>query len=522
MKLALVEEARNMDQLATKLYHIPSLLLMENAGLRVVEAAVAELGGTIRGKRVLVFAGKGNNGGDGFVVARHLANQGAEVKVFLLARLEDYRGDARVNLDILEQMSVKLFQLHEGKDLNLVKIALVYTDLIIDAIFGTGFRGPLLGFIDTLIGMINQSEKPAIAVDIPSGLEADTGRTPGNCTRAARTVTFGVAKPGLYLEPGCHFTGQIMVGDISFPPALLEKLQLKLNVLTVAECRSLLPRRKLGGHKGTYGHAVVVGGSTGLTGAVVLCAQAAMRAGAGLVTAAVPAAVNGILETKLTEIMNLPLPDQGCGYFLAEAWETLAPERDRYDVWAVGPGLGQQPASAEFLQRLLENCTRPLVLDADGLNLLARRPEVLQGYQGRAVLTPHPGEMARLLKITTEDVQRRRLAVAQQAAIVFNAVVVLKGWRTIIASPDGQTFINPTGNPGLATAGSGDVLTGVIAGLLAQGLQPLEAAAAGAFIHGLAGDRAVEQQGMTALIAGDIVATLPQVFRELEPAIQIS
>ncbi|MCR4420508.1 MAG: NAD(P)H-hydrate dehydratase [Clostridia bacterium] len=515
MKLVTAEEMGRLDRLSSSEYGIPTLLLMENAGLRVLEVIRRHFSEHLRGRRVLIFAGKGNNGGDGLVVGRHLLNAGAEVKVFLLARPEEVRGDAAVNLAIYQKMGGKLFPLLEDKDLQRVDVSLLYAELAVDAIYGTGFRGAASGLAARVIEMLSQSRVPVAAVDLPSGLEADTGRVNGPCVSATYTVTFALPKLGLYLYPGAAHVGRVVVADIGIPQALVGAQPLNRELVTEEWVRERLRPRRPWSHKGDYGHVLVVGGSPGLTGAVVMAAEGALRSGAGLVTAAVPAALHSVLEEKTLEVMTLPLP----GGEVLQGSEALAAVEEfsrRCQAVALGPGLGRHPGTQSLVRQLLPRLRCPLVLDADGLNALAGHLGVLREVRVPAVLTPHPGEMARLLETSSARVQEDRIGTAERAARDWGVTVVLKGARTVVASPSGATYLIATGNPGMATGGSGDVLTGIISGFLAQGMPAEEAAAAAAHLHGAAGDAALAERGQRALTAGDLLAYLPRVLKQTE------
>jgi len=514
LRIVTAAEMRNLDQAAIGQLGIPGVVLMENAGLGVVQV-VEKILGDVRGRKVLVLAGKGNNGGDGFVVARHLLNMGAEVKVLLLAEADQISGDARINLDILQKMGLKIYSAVNANSLNIVKIAVMYTDLIIDAIYGTGFTGAVSEHAGNIIAMANESGKPIVAVDIPSGVEADSGRVNGPCIRASHTVTFGLPKLGLILEPGAGCCGDLTVADISIPEGLIDRFNIKRFLITGEMVRSWLPARSPESHKGSFGRVVVLGGSEGLTGAAALAAEGALRAGAGLVTLGVPKSLNGIMEVKLTEVMTKPLPETDGKSLSREAQQDIEEMLAGADVAAIGPGLSRNPSTIQLVQELLPNLKIPAVIDADGLNALAWKVEVLQQVQAPLVLTPHPGEMARLIGKTIEEVQANRLETAGEAAREWQKVVVLKGARTVIACPDGSLYINTTGNPGMATGGTGDVLTGIIAGLIAQGLTPQQAAVAGVYLHGAAGDYIKARKGMMALVAGDLLEGLAAVTRDM-------
>lgn len=514
MRVVTAEEMKALDKAAIEEYGISGLVLMENAGRQVVELIRRELG-EVRGKVITVFIGKGNNGGDGLVIARHLLNMGAEVKVLSMVNLEEISGDAAVNLDIWRKMDQKIFSLHHGDGINIVKLVLMNTDMIVDAIYGTGFRGRIAEKAGRVIEALNGSGIPIVAVDIPSGLEADTGKVNGPCIRAHYTVTFGLPKLGLILEPGADFTGRLTVADISIPAVLVEKIAPQRYLISADLVKEWLPSRPSPAHKGNFGRVLVVAGSRGMTGAACLTGESALRAGAGLVTVAVPETLHDIMEGKLTEVMTTPLPDTGKGALGRGARQRILSLLEDSDVLAIGPGLSQAAEVVALVKELLPSVRVPCVLDADAINALAGAGEVLRKVQAPVVITPHPGEMARLMGVTTKEIQEDRIGAAVKAAEKWRVVTLLKGARTVVAAPDGAIYINPTGNPGMATAGSGDVLTGVVASLIAQGMETARAAAAGAYIHGLAGDLAAREKGMMGMIAGDILSALPAATREL-------
>lgn len=503
---------QRLDQTAINQLGIPGVVLMENAGLQLVEE-IHNILGDLRGKTVTVFAGKGNNGGDGFVVARHLLNAGAEVKVLLLADEAEIAGDAKTNLNILQAMGHKVYPIINSNSLNIVKLAMVYTDLIVDAIFGTGFKGVVSEHVGSIIEIINSAGKPVVAVDIPTGLEANTGLTQGPCIKASNTVTFAYAKIGQLIQQGPEYVGKLTVADISIPPDLARSQEIKRFLITPEIVRNIMPVRRPEGHKGTYGRVLVVGGSQGLSGAAAMASTAALKAGAGLVTLAVPASLHSIMGVKLTEVMTQPLPETEEVSISLAAAPAVRELAGSADVIAVGPGMSTHQDTVAFIRELLNFAEQPLVIDADGLNALAGAEELVADCQAVPVLTPHPGEMAKLLGIKTEDVQNNRIEAALEAARKYNSIVVLKGNRTVVCSSDGTIYINPTGNPGMATGGAGDVLTGIIAGLLGQGLNPLDAAVAGVYFHGAAGDLAAAEKGMLSMTAGDILEYLPQATK---------
>jgi NAD(P)H-hydrate epimerase len=508
------EEMKKLDQSAIKDYGIPGIVLMENAGLQVVKV-VEKVLGDLSGKEIAIFVGKGNNGGDGLVVARHLLNRGASVKVLILADYEEIKGDARVNLEIWRKMGQKVHSLTRGDGLNVIRLILMNVDLVIDAVYGTGFRGTVGEKIGSVIEVLNKSGKSIIAVDVPSGLEADTGMVNGPCIRASHTVTFGLPKVGLIIGAGPEYAGELHVADISIPAAVIEKSGLKRYLLTAGMVRDWLPLRRPAVHKGDFGRVLVVAGSRGMTGAACLAAAAAARAGAGLVTLGVPESLHSLVEVKLTEVMTVPLPDTGRGSFSSTARPEILSLLEKADVLALGPGLSGEPEAFALVRELLPEVPVPCVLDADALNALAGVSDLLKKVPAPVVITPHPGEMSRLLGNDTRKIQENRLRTAGEAAVNWGVTVLLKGYRTVVAAPDGTVYINPTGNPGMATGGSGDVLTGIITALVGQGLDAAQAAAAGAYLHGLAGDLAAGEKGMVGLIAGDILEAFPQAVRQV-------
>lgn len=516
MKLVTPQEMAEIDRRAMEEYGIPGIVLMENAGLRVVEVVRRLLGGEVAGRRVDIFSGRGNNGGDGLVVARHLMNAGARVNVFLLAPPDRIAGDARTNLSIYERQGGRVYPVLESRDIMKAEVSLLRAEVVVDAIFGTGFKGAASGTVAEVIKLINDSRSPVVAVDIPSGLEADSGRVEGECIRAHTTVTFGLPKLGLFLEPGASYAGEVIVADISLPSKLIAELPWKRCLLTEDFCKGKLAARPADSHKGDYGHVLVVGGSRGMTGALFMACEAALRSGAGLVTAGVGSSLNPIMEAKTTEVMTLPLPETEEGSPSRESWGILDGLLSRFNVLALGPGMGRHMSTQSLVAEVIERTGIPVVVDADGINALAGRTTILARNPGRVVLTPHPGEMARLTGRTVAEVQSDRLSVAEEYAREWQAFVVLKGWRTIVACPDGRTYVNTTGNPGMSTGGSGDVLTGLIAGFIAQGLEIGEACALGVYLHGAAGDEAAKWKSERCLVAGDLLTYLPEVLRRLE------
>ncbi len=513
MKLVTSEQMRSIDRQAIEERGIPGVVLMENAGRAVADAADEMLGEIDAFARAAVVCGRGNNGGDGFVATRHLANRGWDVDVYLLASSDDLTGDAATNCRIAQQMGLPIVENPEPEEL---EAALDSADLIIDAILGTGLSGEVEGIARAAIEAINESPASVLAVDMPSGVSSDSGAVLGEAVRADRTLTFGLPKVGHYCYPGRDCCGEIEVVDISLPWDLLTDQALTTNLTEAMDAWLMLPYRRPEMHKGEAGRLLIVAGSAGMSGAAALAGLAAMRAGAGLVTLAVPESINDILEVKCTEVMTLPLPETPQRSLASAAAEGILAFAENCDAVALGPGLSQATETRQLLRDLIEQIPLPLVVDADGLNACVGATEMLTGRSAPTVITPHPGELSRLIGLPVPDIQADRVGVARQAAEDLGCVTVLKGAGTVTAAPDGQLWVNPTGNPGMASGGVGDVLTGVIAALLAGEADGLDAAVSGVFYHGLAGDLAAESCGERSLIASDLLEQLPDAFLTLE------
>lgn len=638
-QLATAAQMRELDRRATEEFGIPGIVLMENAA-RVFVRFLLQRTGDLSGRRVAVLCGKGNNGGDGLAIARYLFLAGARVEVYLVGSAAELKGDARTNFEIWQRLSGSVEEVR-NEDFPL-REKLTGVEIIVDAIFGTGFKGaprPPAGWVIEVVNAlagaaerwgeghelptspglsswgqvaavgttgltpvaVAEAKRPAdmagaslvgskrgrprvFSVDLPSGLDADSGQAVGPCLYAEATVTFGLAKPGLLVYPGASYAGEVYVGNISLPPVASWPPALKASgspaeyyaeyyeAITAGAVCSMLPPRPADSHKGTFGHLLVVAGSRGLTGAAVLASRAALRVGAGLVTLAVPERLQELMAAKLTEVMTLPLPDTGTGFLAPAAGPALIAALANRDGLVLGPGLSTQSGPREALDNLLQwplaqegrdeldhgpaaaaptsaagtfssslpsslepgtfsaevgparkeggekrAGAIPLVLDADGLNLLGSLGGLirLRDWPGPKVLTPHPGELARLLQVPREEISRHRFRWAKEAARLSQAVVVLKGARTLVALPEGEIYINLTGNPGMATGGTGDVLAGVIGGLLVQGLEASAAARLGVFLHGLAGDLAAQKLGQAGLLAGDVLEALPAAILAL-------
>ena len=514
VKLVTGAEMAAIDRKTIETTETSGAELMERAAGAVVDAIRVHWDG-LEGLNVVVVCGKGNNGGDGFAVARLLRQAGVNVRVFLSDSTSEIGGDAGIHLE--RMAATGTFETAAYRDgQSELTVAIDGADLIVDALLGTGSRGLPREPISTMIEIVAGSGKPVVAVDLPSGLDADTGIAAGACARAALTVTFGLPKRGQLFQPGRSLCGILELADIGFSEQVLDQAPVSTFLLTEEEVGCLLPVRSEDAHKGTCGTVAVLAGSVGMTGAAVLAAEAALRAGAGKVVLGAPASLNDILEIKLTEVMTLPLPEVKKRRCLAlrglgRAQDLIA----KADVSALGPGLGQHPETAELVRRLVARIDTPLILDADGLNAISGHADILKERASAAstslptVLTPHLGEFARLSGLQKEQIQEDPVARGREFATVHGVAVVLKGAPTVVALPDGRVLVNSCGNSGMATAGSGDVLTGLIAGFLAQNGSPAEAAALGVFIHGLAGDRMRDEMGEWGMLASDIGEAIP-------------
>jgi ADP-dependent NAD(P)H-hydrate dehydratase / NAD(P)H-hydrate epimerase len=515
VRVTTAAEMQALDRLAMDTYGIPGVVLMENAGAQVVRILWQEFP-DLRARRVAVLCGRGNNGGDGFVIARYLHNVGVPVQVFILGELENIRGEARTHLEMLTHVGVAPQAASTPESVQALGAQLAHYDLLIDALLGTGLKAEVSGIFQQIIAAMNASARPIVAVDIPSGLSADVGTLLGEHVRAHLTVTMALPKRGLLLYPAAEYVGKLVVVDIGFPAAVREQESVRCHVLEPQTIASQLSRRAADTHKGTYGHLLIVAGGLGKTGAAALASLAALRSGAGLVSLALPHSLNAAMEAKLTEVMTIPLPEAEEGVLGAEAAKRVLEWLEGKSALILGPGIGTHPETVRSVHEVLRQVRIPVVLDADGLNALALAPQSPGEIHTPLILTPHPGELARLRQTTTARIQADRLTAARETAQVYHAVVVLKGAHTIVAEPDGTLYINLTGNPGMATAGSGDVLSGVIGALLGQGYTPSMAARIAVHIHGLAGDLTAAALGERSLIAGDLVDSLARAFQRIE------
>lgn len=516
MKLVTAAQIQKMDQKTIAKLGIPGRVLMENAGRGAVRAFLEYFPGALNAKSVGVMAGRGNNGGDGFVMARYLSQMGSKLTVFLLADKGRVKGDAKANLNLLDKLDVEVVEIPDPAAFEKQNILLHHQEIWIDAILGTGLNSDVKGYFKQVIQFLNQQKLPVFAVDIPSGLNSDNGQPNGICINAQATATFGFAKTGHILLPGAKYSGWLNIIDIGIPSLISKTVNSPQHLLTGENIRDLIKKRSPDAHKGNTGHLLVVAGSTGKTGAAVMTAMSAMRVGAGLVSLGIAKALNPVVESLAIEAMTCPLGQTRCGQLDYTAFEEIKTLLIAKKCLAIGPGIGQSKDLTRLICELLAYSSVPVVVDADGLNNLAENPEILKDLKVPVVLTPHPGEMARLCGKTVAAIQKDRIAAARNFATEFQVVLVLKGASTVIGLPDGHIFINATGNAGMASGGMGDVLTGMIAGFIAQGYAPDQASLMGVYLHGRAADYLYKTKGPFGFLATEVMNLIPEIIRDLE------
>jgi NAD(P)H-hydrate epimerase len=510
MRLVKASEMQEMDRRTIEEIGIPGVVLMENAARGASRVFLAHFAPPPE-SRVLILCGRGNNGGDGYVMARVLSQAGLKVTVFVLAEFNKIAGDALVNLQIIKRMGLDILEVSSEEQWKRQRRLLKDCDFLIDGLLGTGLHSSVRGFYARVIDDLNRAKKPVTAIDIPSGLNSDTGQVMGVSVRADLTITFGFPKIGQLVFPGAGLAGRLVGIDIGIPDAVTEGIPSRYQLIEAGDFRDLLASGKPDIHKGNRGHLLVLAGSTGKTGAATLTCLGALRAGAGLVTLGIPKSLNPILENKLTEAMTFPLPETPESCLSLEAEKEIFALMEGKTAVAIGPGLSTRAETSSLVRRIVAKCPLPMVIDADGLNALSSDLAVLSKCKERVILTPHPGEMARLAGISSSEVQADRIGVAEAFVQRHGCCLVLKGARTVVAEPEGQIHLNPTGNPALSSGGSGDVLTGLIAGFLARGWPLSKAASAGVYLHGLAADQLSEHMGQAGILAGELLHVIPEL-----------
>lgn len=512
MKILSPERMAKFDKYAIETWGIPSAVLMENAGRNTYRLIKERyLAGK---KRIVIVCGRGNNGGDGFVVGRYAMRDGYRVRVFLLCKKGDLKGDAALNMRLYESLQGEIVEVEN--DFNAIKMGVKHADIIVDAIFGTGLSKAIEEKEKTVIEEINRSGKPVMAIDIPSGIDGKTGAPMGCAIKATHTFTYAYPKLGQILYPGGYHTGRLTVIDISIPAFAEDVLGVDAQLVDGDMLRRCIKERLPWSHKGTYGHAAVIAGSPGKTGAAHMASLAALKVGAGLVTLLIPASLNDIMEAKLTEVMTYPVEDKGTGFFTMSSYEKVREFVEDKDVIVMGPGLSQNPETMELIRKLYTEIDKPFVIDADGINAFQGHMDVLKGTKRNTVLTPHPGELGRLINLSPKAINEDRMTVGRRFVEDTGVYLVLKGARSILFSPDGEIYINPTGNPALAKGGSGDILTGFIGGFVSQGYTPTEASLLGMYLHGYLADSWVESNTDMDLLAGDLLSGLGDAIRAIK------
>jgi NAD(P)H-hydrate epimerase len=510
MKIVTAQQMKNIDRRAIRGFGIPGPVLMENAAAAIM-AEMEKFFDGLANVRVGIICGKGNNGGDGLALARRLSIRGVPVRVALLAPFSAVAGEAKVNLSILRRMDVEIVQNAAAKALADI---MSWSDVLVDAMLGVGLSAPLKGVYAQAVNMMNASGRPIVSIDIPTGINADTGAVMGAAVSADLTVTMALLKRGLVLHPGAERAGTVRVADIGIPSEVIEKEEIAVGLLGRGSAWGVITRRNPDSHKGDYGHLMLIAGSPGKAGAAVMAAKGALRTGPGLVSIASPNNLVPIIQSQLAEAMCLPSAESMEGTLGTGAEVELLKAAGAMTAVAIGPGLSAHFETAQVVRDLVQSVTVPMVIDADGLNALAGHADVLKRAKAPVILTPHPGEMGRLLRVPSAEVQKDRINLASGFAMKYKVIVVLKGAGTVVALPGGKVFINSTGNPGMATGGTGDVLTGMIGGLLAQGHPAAEAACLAVYLHGLAGDIAAKEKGETSMIAGDVIEKIAEAIKE--------
>jgi NAD(P)H-hydrate epimerase len=506
MKVSTVSQMRSLDKKAIEEFGIPDLLLMENAGLAAFSVLLNEFG--IKGKRFLVFAGVGNNGGDGCVLARKIYSNGGFVKVFILGNPEKFKGSSKINYDILSRIPIEVQRV---ESLDKIRAEAGHYDLIVDAIFGTGLSRDVGGVYREVIQWINASEKPVLSIDIPSGVHGDTGKVMGAAVKADYTVTFGLPKIGSMLFPGYELGGKLYLSHISFPPMIYTADSLKIAISSPV----VLPARDINGHKGDFGEALFIAGASSYFGAPYFSALSYLKAGGGYSRLAAPETMTPFIANKGSEIVFIPQGTTSSGSISLENKRALLELAAQMDIVVLGPGLSLEPETQRLARELAGEIDKPLLIDGDGITALCADLQILRERNAQTILTPHLGEMSRITSLPISEIDLHKIEILQRTAADLHAIIVLKGAHSLIGYPDQRVFINMSGNSGMATAGSGDVLTGTIAAMFGLGLLLGDAVKQGVFVHGLSGDLAADDRGEDGITAQDILDYLPLAMKTI-------
>lgn len=516
MKVITTQEMRDLEIRCEKEYAISPLQLMENAGRGIAEWVTKFVSDKNLTKKILIVCGGGNNGGDGFVAARYLQNQGAEARVVCLTDLGALKGPAKINFNKIKKIKkIKKIVVHKAcnkEQFEKIKSAFD-VPVILDCILGTGLKNEVRGYLREVIDYINTLTSVVISVDIPSGMDGNTGA--GNAIRAFATLTLGLPKTGLLKPANVDTVGFLNVVDIGIPKELVRDANSSINYMCADDFAGLIPKRKPSGHKGKFGHVLVIAGSPRYTGAAELCVRGALRSGAGLVTLGATNGLRPVYQTKFTEAMTLGLPETEDGALSYEAHPYILKFIENVDSVAIGPGLGRHPDTLKLIKKIISESRKPVVADADAIHAIAEEPLVLRKAHAPIIITPHPGEMADLLHMQVKNVLNEKLTITRELAGKYGITVVLKGFHTAVAESDKKIYINSSGNPGMSSGGMGDVLTGIIASFLAQGINTLNSSRLGVFIHGAAGDLVSSEKGEIGVLASDLIEKLPCVLNRI-------
>ena len=513
MKILNQQEMRHLEEIAIEDFRMTSRLLMENAGRSIFDY-IKDLNKEF--SKVIILCGLGNNGGDGFVLARQLYNRDIPFEIFVIGDADKIKGDALSNLDILRKLEVDINTIEDKFKIRSLEQIIDKNDLIIDAILGIGIKGPVRELSSEVIEVINSLYNTVISVDLPSGVNSDTGTIENIAVKADATITLGLPKFGNILFPGANYNGDLKIGHVGISPKIADAIASKTFIITKKMIKEYIPKRTADSHKGTYGKASVIAGSRGLSGAAILTCLAALNSGVGIMELFIPESIDLIISTKVVEIITRPLKETPNGLIDLSSITSVVKGIEASNVVAIGPGCGNSNELFELLKQIINASESPIVIDADGLNALSKNIEVLKDSKSKIVLTPHLGEMSRLVDRPIEEIKKDKINIVKDFTKEYNVILVLKGARTIVGLPSGEIYINVNGNSGMATAGSGDILTGLIASLIAQGVAPDKAALLGVFIHGYSGDLVAKEKGEYGMLAEDIVKSIGQVFKELK------
>ncbi len=513
MYIVTSDEMREIDEKTIREYGVSGGILMENAAINTLMAMQREFGPVFY-RKVCVFCMPGNNGGDGMALARHLKNEGAIPKIFLAGDPEKVKGEARVNFEAAKKYGIEIENINSEKDLEKYRYEIMSCDIIVDALIGLGLKKDIEGFPAKLMMFLNALGKPIVSVDVPAGVDADTGAIKGAAIRAALTVTFGLPKRGLCVYPGLDYTGKLVVSDISLPQELLNRPRQGV-LITRDMAVPMLPAREQNANKGHFGPILIIGGAPGMSGAVTMAAKAALKSGAGVVMACVPAGVEQVIKSRLDEVITIGLPQTPEGYLSEKSFDRIAKLSEKAKVVALGPGLGRAKQPFALARKIVGEINRAMVVDADGLNAVSENKKCLKNLKKDVILTPHIGEMARLASAGIEDVIRDKIKILKEFITENPVNVLLKDGRSMVMDTDFNLYVNTTGNPGMATPGSGDVLTGLTAALMAHGIPAAQAGIAANYVHGFSGDILSPETGEEGMIASDIIEGLPKAFKKM-------